>query len=59
MKLQVEAMRVREVLEKGSREHETASKSSDSKKGIREGKHGIFKPGVIAMSVREVLEKGG
>ena len=30
MKLQVEAMRVREVFEKGSREHKTASKSSKS-----------------------------
>ena len=38
MNLQVKAMRVRELLEKGSKEHETASKSSDSKRGVREGK---------------------
>ena len=38
MNLQVKAMRVREVLKKGSREHLTASRSYESKKGIREGK---------------------
>ena len=38
MKRQVKAMRVREVLEKGSKEHETASKSNESKRGIRERK---------------------
>ena len=40
MKLQVKAMRVRDVLEKGSREHETATKSNESKNVIREGKQG-------------------
>ena len=30
MKLQLEAMRVRELLEIGSKEHETASKSNES-----------------------------
>ena len=30
MKLQIKAMRVREVLEIGSKEHETASKSNES-----------------------------
>ena len=40
MKLQVKAMRVRELLEKGSREHETATKSNESKRVIREGKQG-------------------
>ena len=38
MKLQVKAMRGGEVLEKGSKEHETASKSNESKRVIREGK---------------------
>ena len=38
MKLQVKAMRVREVLEKGSKEHETANKSNESGREIREGK---------------------
>ena len=38
MKLQVKARRVREVLEKGSKEHETASKSNERGRGIREGK---------------------
>ena len=40
MKLQVKAMRLRDVLEKGSREHETATKSNESKRVIREGKQG-------------------
>ena len=40
MKLRVIAMRVREVLEKGSEKHETASKSNESKRGIREGMKG-------------------
>ena len=40
MNLQVKAMRVREVLNKGSREHLTASRSYESKRGIREGKQG-------------------
>ena len=40
MKLQVKAMRIGEVLNKGSREHETASKSNESKRGIRERKLG-------------------
>ena len=40
MKLQVKAIRVRELLEKGSREHETATKSNESKRVIREGKQG-------------------
>ena len=40
MKLQVKAMRVGELLEKGSKEHETASNSNESKRVIREGKHG-------------------
>ena len=40
MKLQVKAMRVRELLEKGSREHETASKRNESGRLIREGKQG-------------------
>ena len=38
MKLQVKAMRVREVLEIGSKEHKTASKSNERGRGIREGK---------------------
>ena len=41
MKLQVKAMRVRELLEKGSKKHETASKCNESWRVIREGKHGI------------------
>ena len=40
MKLQVKAMRVREVLEKGSKEHETATKSNEWGRGIRERKQG-------------------
>ena len=40
MKLQLKAMRVRELLEKGSKEHETASKGNKSKKDIRERKQG-------------------
>ena len=40
MKLQVKAMRVRELLEKGSREHETATKSNEWGRGIREKKRG-------------------
>ena len=40
MKLQVKAMRVRELLEKGSKEHETASKWNKSKRVIRERKQG-------------------
>ena len=40
MKLQLKAMRVRELLEKGSREHETTSKSNESKRVIKEGKLG-------------------
>ena len=40
MKLQVKAMRVREVLEKGSKKHKTASKSKEIKRGIRERKQG-------------------
>ena len=38
MKLQLKGMSVRELLEKGSKEHETASKSNESKRVIREGK---------------------
>ena len=38
MKLQVKGMRVIELLEKGSREHETSIKSNESKRVIREGK---------------------
>ena len=38
MNLQVKAMRVRKVLIKESREHLTASRSYESKKGIRERK---------------------
>ena len=37
MKLQVKAMKVGELLEKGSKEHETSSNSNESKRGIREG----------------------
>ena len=40
MKLQLKAIRVRELLEKESKEHETASKSNESKRVIREGKQG-------------------
>ena len=40
MKLQAKGMKVGELLEKGSREHETASKSSESNRVIREGKQG-------------------
>ena len=40
MNLLVKAIRVREVLEKGSREHETATKSNKRGRGIREGKQG-------------------
>ena len=40
MKLQLKAIRVRELLEKGSKEHETASKSHESKRVISEGKQG-------------------
>ena len=38
MKLQVNGIRVRELLEKGSREHETATKSNERGRGIRERK---------------------
>ena len=38
IKLRVKAMRVREVLEKGSEKHETASKRNESWRVIREGK---------------------
>ena len=38
MKLQIKAMRAGERLEKGSKEHETASKSNEIKRGIRERK---------------------
>ena len=41
MKIRVIAMRVRQVLEKGSKKHETASKSNESKTGIRQGKQEI------------------
>ena len=40
MKLQLKAIRVRELLEIGSKEHETASKSNESKRVIRERKQG-------------------
>ena len=40
MKLQLKVMRVRELLEKGSKEHETASKSNESGIEIRERKQG-------------------
>ena len=40
MKLQVKAMRVREVLEKESKEHETGNKSNERGRGIRERKQG-------------------
>ena len=39
MKIRVIAMRVRQVLEKGSKKHETASKSNESGGVFREGKH--------------------
>ena len=38
MKLQLKGMRVRELLEKGSKEHETASKSNESGIEISERK---------------------
>ena len=41
MKLQLKATSGGEVLEKRSEEHETASKSNESWRVIREGKHGI------------------
>ena len=40
MKLLVKAMKVREVLEKGSKEHETGNKSNERGSGIRERKKG-------------------
>ena len=40
MKLQLKAMRVNELLEKGSEEHETASKRNESKRVIRDVKQG-------------------
>ena len=40
MKLRVIAMRVREVLERGSEKHETASNSIESKTAIRKRKQG-------------------
>ena len=40
MKLQVKAMRVRELSEKGSKEHESASKSNESGREISERKQG-------------------
>ena len=40
MKLQLKETRGGEGLEKGSKEHETASKSNKSKRVIREGKQG-------------------
>ena len=40
MKLLVKAMKVREVLEKGSKEHETGNKSNERGRGIRERKKG-------------------
>ena len=40
MKLLVKAMRVREVLEKGNKEHDTASKSNERGRGIRKRKQG-------------------
>ena len=36
MKLQLQAIRVSEVLEKESKEHEIGSKSNESKRGNRE-----------------------
>ena len=41
MNLLLKAMKVGELLQKGSKEHETASNSNESKSGIRKGKHGI------------------
>ena len=38
MKLQLKAIRVSEVLEKESKEHEFGSKSNESERGIRERK---------------------
>ena len=38
MKLLVKAMKVREVLEKGSKKRETAGNSNESGRGIRERK---------------------
>ena len=40
MKPRVIAMRVREVLEKEGKKHEAASKSNESKRGIRERNQG-------------------
>ena len=40
MKLQVKAMIVGEILEKGSKKHETATKSNESGIEIRERKQG-------------------
>ena len=40
MKLQLKVMRVRELLEKGSKKHEPASKSYESKRGIKKRKQG-------------------
>ena len=40
MKLEVKAMRVRELLEKGSKEHEAATKSNKRRRGIGERKQG-------------------
>ena len=40
MKLQVKAMRVGELLVKGSKEHETSTKRNESKRVVREGKQG-------------------
>ena len=40
MKLQLKVTRGGEGLEKGSREHESASKSNESKRVITEGKQG-------------------
>ena len=38
IKLRVIAMRVRELLEKGSKKHESAGNNNESGRGIREGK---------------------
>ena len=40
MKLQLKAMRLGDLLEKGSKEHETASKRNESNRVIRERKQG-------------------
>ena len=40
MNLLVKAMRMGQLLPKGSKEHETASNSNESKRGIRERKQG-------------------